>query len=203
MAQKPTFIFGDLRFDATLTAFKRDKVYGWAQTHYTDSQGQPCSFVTLLDDGRTMVEQGGIALKSLDPIGNEIDKSTLVAHRSDGSLAEPSPSVFEAENTLSTDKGLQDYLAMDVKSVYQLELDEAARAAVLPLLVQHQVLYMPFAWRASYEPDDAFLIAQDTHLFLVVGYINDFTWATLQLQTELVDDEPGEEADDAMDFNMF
>lgn len=204
MAQKPQFIFDKLQFEAGLTAFKREKVYGWAETHYTDAQGQPCSFVTLLDDGRTMVDSGGIAFKSLDPAGNEIDKSTLVAHRADDSLAERSPSVFEAPNTLSTDKDLQDYLAMDVKNVYQLDLEADALAQLKPLLDKHKVLYMPFAYRASYEPDDAFLVGQDEHVFLVVGAINAFTWATLELQTELVDDDAGdEEAADAMDFNMF
>jgi hypothetical protein len=195
MAQTPVFTFGELRFEAGLTALKREKIYGWAETRYTDDSGQDCHFVTLLD--------GGVALKSLDADGNEIDKSSLVAHwAEDGRVAEQHPSVFEGENRLSTDKGLHDYLCMDVKSVYQLDLGEQL-AAVQPLLAEHQVLYMSFCYRAGYDPDDAFLIGQDQHVFLVVGRISEFEWTSLQVQAELDDAPEDEAADDAMDFNMF
>lgn len=203
MAQTPVFTLGDVRFEAGLTALKREKIYGWAETRYTDGQGEDCSFVTLLDDGRTLVDTGGVALKSLDADGNEIDKSSLVAHwAEDGREAEPHASVFEAENRLSTDKGLDDYLCMDVKSVYQLELGDQL-AVVQPLLAQHQVLYLPFCYRAGYDPDDAFLIGQDQHVFLVVGRISAFTWSSLQIQSDLIDEVEEDESSDAMDFNMF
>ena len=87
-------------------------------------------FPILLDDGRTMVDTGGVALKSLDADGNEIDKSTLVARLAEGGEAPQHDSVFDGDNVLSTAKGLPDYLAMDVKNVYQLEIDAAQMAAV-------------------------------------------------------------------------
>lgn len=203
MAQTPVFTFGELRFEAGLTALKREKIYGWAETRYTDGNGEDCRFVTLLGDGRTLIDTGGVALKSLDADGNEIDKSSLVAHwADDGRVAEQHSSVFEGENALSTDKGLPDYLCMDVKSVYQLDLGEQL-AAVQPVLARHKVLYLPFCYRAGYDPDDAFLVGQGEHVFLVVGRISEFEWISLQVQADLDDAPEDEAADDAMDFNMF
>ena len=203
MAQTPVFTFGDLRIEAGLTALKREKIYGWAETRYTDSSGADCGFVTLLDDGRTMVDTGGVSLKSLDAEGNEIDKSTLVARwAEDGREAAQHGSVFDGENELSTDYGLDEYLCMDVKSVYQLDLGDQLDT-LKPVLAEHQVLYMPFCYRAGYDPDDAFMIGQGEHVFLVVGRVSKFTWSSLQIQTELVDEAEDEESSDAMDFNMF
>ena len=203
MAQTPEFTFGDLRIEAGLTALKREKIYGWAETRYTDSSGADCGFVTLLDDGRTMVDTGGVSLKSLDAEGNEIDKSTLVARwAEDGREAAQHGSVFDGENELSTDYGLDEYLCMDVKSVYQLDLGDQLDT-LKPVLAEHQVLYMPFCYRAGYDPDDAFMIGQGEHVFLVVGRVSKFTWSSLQIQTELVDEAEDEESSDAMDFNMF
>ena len=203
MAQTPVFMFGDLRIEAGLTALKREKIYGWAETRYTDIEGNDCGFVTLLDDGRTMVDTGGVSLKSLDATGNEIDKSTLVARwAEDGREADQHGSVFDGENELSTHYGLDEYLCMDVKSVYQLDVGEQL-AKLKPVLAEHKVLYMPFCYRAGYDPDDAFMVGQGEHVFLVVGRVSKFTWSSLQIQTELVDEVEDEDSSDAMDFNMF
>ena len=203
MAQTPVFTFGDLRIEAGLTALKREKIYGWAETRYTDASGADCGFVTLLDDGRTLVDTGGVALKSLDATGNEIDKTTRVARwAEDGREADQHGSVFDGENELSTDYGLDEYLCMDVKSVYQLAVGEQL-AQLKPVLAEHQVLYLPFCYRAGYDPDDAFMVGQGEHVFLVVGRVSKFSWSSLQIQTELTDEVEDEDASDAMDFNMF
>jgi hypothetical protein len=199
MAQIPIFKFKDFTFEAPLTKVDRKKVYGWVETKYTDDKNNPCNFLTLLDDGKTMVGSGGMGLKSIDETGNEIDKSTLVARYDDESEATLFPSIFERENELSTDKTLEDYLSMDVKSVYQLNVAENAQ--ILEVLKTHTVLYFSFNYRANYNPDDAFLIAQNEHLFAVVGKVNHFVYSELNLPTVLVDEE--EDESDEIDFNMF
>ena len=202
MAKPVVLTFGDTRIEAPITALNRDKVYGWVDRLYFDAQERECSFVTLLDDGRTMVDTGGVALKSLDADGNEIDRSTLVARLADGSEAPQHTSVFDGDNALSTAKGLPDYLAMDVKSVYQLEIDAAQMAALQPLLDAHKVLYLPFSYRAGYGSDDAFLLGQGEHAFIVVGRINEFVWSSLEVVADL-DDDGAEDGADELDFNMF
>ncbi len=200
MAQTPTFRFKDFSFDAALVRLNRDKVYGWVETKYADTADQTCSFVSILDDGRTLVGQGGLALKSLDAAGNEIDKSSLIACYADGSAATLFPSVFEKENILSTEKKIEDYLSLDVKAVYQLNV-VANSEELLSILKEHKVLYFQFNYRADYDPDEAFLIAQDTNVFIITGKLTNFTYSSLLLPTVL-EDETEEETDD-LDFNMF
>lgn len=202
MAKPVVLTFGDTRIEAPITALNRDKVYGWVDRLYFDAQERECSFVTLLDDGRTMVDTGGVALKSLDADGNEIDKSTLVARLAEGGEAPQHDSVFDGDNVLSTAKGLPDYLAMDVKNVYQLEIDAAQMAALQPLLDEHKVLYLPFSYRAGYSNDDAFLLGQGEHAFIVVGRINEFVWSSLEVVADLTDGGDEDSADE-LDFNMF
>lgn len=199
MAQIPSFSFNNTVFEAPLVKLNRDKVYGYVETKYTDSDGGVCNFITILDDGRTMIDQGGVSLKSIDESGDQIDKSTLVARYEDGSIAEQIPSVFDKVNELSTEKGLEDYLLMDVKSVYQLNISDVA--GIKAALDQHKVLYLKFNYRAGYDPDDAFWVMQNDSVFIVTGIINEFTYAALALPVVLEDD--AEEASDDIDFNMF
>lgn len=200
MAREPQFVFKDQTFTAALVKLERNKVYGWTETKYTDAEGRPCSFITMLDDGRTMLGTGGLALKSIDAHGNEIDKSTLVARYEDGSEATLFPSVFDGETVLDNTKTIQDYLDMDVKAVYQLKFAESS-AALLALLQEYKVLYFTFNYRASYDADDSFLVAQGESIFAVIGKLTAFCYSTLELPTVLEDDN--DDVGDDLDFNMF
>jgi hypothetical protein len=200
MAREPKFVFKDQYYNAALVKVDRDKVYGWTEVKYTDANGKPCNFVNMLDDGRTMIGSGGLAYKTIDPTGNEVDKSTLVAKNADGSVAQLNASVFDGDNVLSTDKSIEDYMAMDVKGVYQLALTEG-KEDLLAQLSTHNVLYFPFNYRAGYEADDAFLISQGDIVFAVTGKITNFAYSTLYVPVTLVED--AEEGGEDFDFNMF
>ncbi len=200
MAKEPKFIFKDKSFNAALVKVDRDKVYGWTEMKYTDSNNKQCSFVNILDDGRTMIGSGGLAYRTIDSTGLEIDKSTLLALNADGSVAEKKPSVFDIDNILSTDKTLQDYMSMDVKSVYQLSMAEGMQD-LLTLLAEHKVLYFTFNYRAGYELDDAFLIHQGEVVFAVIGKISDYVYATLDVPVVL--EEESEDTGEDVDFGMM
>jgi hypothetical protein len=199
MAKEPIFKYKDMSFGAALVKLERDKVYGWTETKYKDYDNNPCTFITILDDGRTMLGTGALALKSIDESGNEIDKTTLVARYDDGSEAELIPSVFDKETFLDDSKTIQDYLDMDVKSVYQLRIVDQLDT-LLEVLKEKKVLYFTFNYRAGYEKDDAFLIAQGDNIFAVIGKLTQFQFSTLQIPSVLED--IADEGDD-LDFNMF
>jgi hypothetical protein len=201
MAREPKFIFKDKTFNAALVKVDRDKVYGWTETKYLDSNGKACNFVNILDDGRTMIGAGGLAYKTIDEAANEVDKSTLLAKYADGSDAVLKPSVFDIDNILSTEKKIGDYLSMDVKGVYQLTISEGLEDLVVALN-EYKVLYFPFNYRAGYESDDAFLLNQGNIVFAVTGRITDFTYATLDVPVALTE-ESEEGSGDDFDFNMF
>lgn len=199
MAKEPVFIYKDHSFAASFVKLERDKVYGWTETKYKDYNDIPCTFITILDDGKTMVGTGGIALKNIDTSGNEIDKGTLIARYSDGTEAVLIPSVFDKETILDDTKSIQDYLDMDVKAVYQLRITEAE--SIINVLKEKKVLYFTFNYRAGYEVDDAFLISQGENIFAVIGKMTHFQYSALEIPTVL-DDSSDENSDD-LDFNMF
>ncbi len=200
MAREPKFIFGEQTFSGALTKVDRDKVYGWTETKYIDPNGNPCTFVNILEDGKTMIGSGGIAYKTIDDSSNEVEKSSLVAKNLDGSEAILKPSVFDIDNVLSNDKNIEDYLSMDVKGVYQISITDG-HEDLLKILSTYKVLYFPFNYRAGYESDDAFLISQGNIVFVVTGKITNFTFATLDVPAALV--EENEDNNDEFDFNMF
>ncbi len=200
MAREPQFCYGDKNFTVGMVKLERDKVYGWTEVKYTDADNNPCNFVTMLDDGRTMLGTGGVALKSIDATGNEVDKTTLVAKLDDGTDAELQPSIFDGITALDDSKTLSDYLDMDVKAVYQLKIADD-KESLLALLEKKKVLYFPFNYRASYEADDAFLISQGENIFAVTGSITNFNYSSLEIPTVL--DDADEDGSDELDFNMF
>jgi hypothetical protein len=199
MAREPKFIFKDYTFSASLNKVDRDKVYGWTETKYMDSNGKSCNFISILDDGKTIIASKGLAYKTLDQNGVEIDKSTLIAKNTDGTEALLLASVFDVDNILSDDKGIQDYLSLDVKSVYQLALTDNDKG-IVDLLNDKKVLYFTFNYRAGYEADDAFLINQGDNIFAVIGKITSYTYATLDVMPTLVDEV--EEVSDEVDFSF-
>ena len=200
MAREPQFILNDTLFTASLVKLERNKVYGWTDTKYSDFNGNPCSFITMLEDGRTMIGSGGVSLKSIDANGNETDKSSLQARYTDGSPAILHPSIFDGETKLDYSKSISDYLDMDVKVVYQLQIT-ATKEELLKALIEHKVLYFKFNYRAAYETDDAFLISQGENIFAVVGKITNFQYSSLAIPSVLEDEE--EETSEELDFNMF
>lgn len=200
MAKEPIFKYKSSTYSASLVKLERDKVYGWTETKYRDSDDNLCTFMTLLDDGKTMLGTGALGLKSIDSQGNEIEKSTLIARYTDGSEAVLYSSVFDQETELDDSKSIYDYLDMDVKAVYQLRFTEG-RKSLIDVLSEKKVLYFKFNYRAAYEQDDAFLISQGENIFAVIGRLTSFQYSTLDIPT--VFEDVAEESSDDLDFNMF
>lgn len=200
MAKEPNFKYKDTHFTAALVKVDRDKVYGWTETKYMDDDGNTCTFMSLLDDGKTLIGTGAIAMRTIDATGNEIDKSTLVARHEDGTPALIHPSIFDVETFLDDSKSVQDYLDMDVKAVYQLKTPEPI-LSIIDVLQEKKVLYFPFNYRAGYDTDDAFLVSQGQNIFAIVGKLTSFQYSTLALPSFLEDD--ADESGDDLDFNMF
>lgn len=202
MARIPSFQFEQTTFDAPLVRVNREKIYGWTNKKYLDNNGNQCQFVNLLDDGKTLVGNGCLALKSYDSDANEVNRKEFIALNENDEPVEKQPSIFEKINVLTTEKGLEDYLSMNVKSLYQINTsDLAEKDALLASLKEHSVLYFKFNYMPGYDPDDAFVLASAENIFVVVGKINDFVYAQLDAVVEL--EEEADEADDDLDFSMF
>lgn len=200
MAKEILLKHGSNSFSASITKVDREKVYGWVETVYVDAQNRKCKNYTMLDDGKTIIGSGGIAMKTLDLSHEEVDKSTIKAiYVVDGKEATLIPSVFDSEIILDTSKTVYDYLQMDVKSVYQLTISDGLDD-LLTLLQKNIVAYFKFNYRAGYDSDDAFILSQHNHIFIVVGSIKDFQYITEETVVELEDTT---EETEEIDFNML
>lgn len=200
MAKEASFQVNGKSFTAALTKVDRDKVYGWVEERYFDSNGNPLSWATLLVDGKTLIGTGGTALKTLGPDGEEVSKSTLQAIQPDGSPAEIQKSVYDGPVDLSTDCSIEDLMRLEVKAVYQLAISEGMDG-LRSALEKHPVLYFKFNYRADYEADDAFVIGQGGHVFIITGVLQEFEYALPEKPA--VVDAADDESDGSLDFNMF
>lgn len=191
-----------IEFTAEITKIDRKKLYGYSVVNYSDNEGNPCSLATLSDDGIHILPSGSTGLTKLNTKGNYVDKSTIQVVDADGKPAEKTPSSFEQPVTLSKANGVEDYLDLNVKSIYQLDVDEETLAAVRKVLDEEKVLQFDFAYRNDYNQDRAFLLSAQDTLFMVVGTQVEFEYLGLEnIEVDTLEDE--EEIEDEMDFGML
>jgi len=200
MAKEASFQISGKTFSATLTKLDRDKLYGWVEERYQDRKGNPLSWATLLLDGKTLIAAGGTALKTIGPDGGEVSKSTLKAIMPDGSDALIQKSVYDEPVQLDESHSIEDLMRLEVKSLYQLSVTDGLDT-VKAVLNNSPVLYFKFNYRADYEADDAFIIRQSDHIFIITGMLQEFEYALPEKPAVVDVDE--EESDSSIDFNMF
>jgi hypothetical protein len=200
MAKEASFQIDGTSFSAALTKVDREKVYGWVEERHYDGKGNPLSWATLLLDGKTLIGTGGTALKTLGPDGEEVSKSALSAILPDGSPAELQKSVYDEPVELDASRTVDDLMRLEVKAVYQLSVSDGLDA-VKAVLAKHSVLYFKFNYRADYETDDAFVIGQGDHVFIITGILQEFEFA--YPEKPAVVESAEEESDSSLDFNMF
>lgn len=152
-----------------LTKIDREKLYGAVEIEALDEKGGRLFLRVLAADGKTVINKGGTALATLNEAGDSLDRNTLVPVNSDGEQIEPVVSSFEMVNPLTlTDS--EDYLSLNVKSVYILE---AAIDEKLDLLESHlagdNIYKFKFSFRAGPEYDEAFVVGNKHGVFMVVG----------------------------------
>jgi hypothetical protein len=129
-----------------------------------------------------------------------VERSSLIAVRSDGQKAELVPSSYDNPITLDKTVSVEEFLNYTITAMYQLETGAADLAATLG----EAIYTFAYNYRADYEGSDAFLIAQGGEVFMLLGYNPGFEFVGLEeaeaLAEETADDE--EESGD-IDFAMF
>lgn len=181
----------------------REKLYGSVEIEAFDENGREASLRILAADGKTLIDRGGTALATVDSKGTSIDRSALMAIDEDGDLIEPVASSFNAPNSLelsSTDI----YLENIVKSVYLLT---PAEGADLKYLKDHlkgdSIYYFPFSYRGGLEYDNAFVLAVDEDVFMVLGKQARFEFLGLNQTAVLDANEENEISADDISFDLL
>ena len=201
MPKQVEFKFGGHGLVAALDKVNRSEVYGWSEVEVLNKEGGACEMAYLLD-GRHVMPSGSMSMVKLDAGDRMVSTGDLVGFDADGHKVDKVPSVFDGPVTL-TDGALDDYLALGVKAVYRLVMEE--EGALVEKLRKGALYRLAFNYRADYEADDAFLISNGEAEFLVSGQVADLEFLSKEQQAVLVEDEVGAEeaADDLMDFSMF
>ena len=189
------------------TKIDRSKLYGTVDVEALDEQGRPLELATLAPDGHTLIAKGGRAVAFVSPDRDWIDRGRLRPVDPEGTPISTVPSSFDDTIELDTETDAGDYLDHQVKSVYLLELDAGPGAdALVAALVAGKIYRFPFAWRAGYVADVAFLLAgQDGRPFMLVAQPTTLHFVGLDqggAVVEPVDVEPGAE-EEALDFGMM
>ena len=202
MARMASLKLNDKIFSAGLIKLDRKKIYGWSKTDIFDDSDQGCTLASIAD-GQYVLPSGSITLAGFNPKGEYIAKSSLIGVDEEGKKVEKVPSVFDEPASL-TKADLDEFLSLNVKSVYQLAMEEG-KEELLKLLEGGNIYHFPFNYRADYEADDAFLLTSAGEVFAVVGKKAELEYIGLENKEEEVPEEPEAEAseDDDFDFGML
>ena len=200
MARTATLTMSDKSYSVGLNKLDRKKIYGWSKVDIFDDNDQSCSLASIAD-GRYVLPSGSITLAGFNPKGEYIAKSSLIGVDEKGKKVEKVPSIFDEPATL-TKADLDEYLSLNVKSVYQLAIEEG-KEELLGLLEGGDIYRFPFNYRADYEADDAYLLTSAGEVFAVVGKQAKLEFIGLENKEEEVPEEPEVPEEDDFDFGML
>lgn len=175
MARPLTLNVDGEEFFVNIRKVDRDDLYGTVEIEAFDEKDDPAEIKVLAADGNTLIDKGGTALETLDKSGNSLERRQISAVSKEGDKIEPVPSSFDGINKVSVAE-VEDYLSLIVKSVYVLSpAGEGDIKGLCDRLSDGRIYSFPFSYRSSLENDEAYLIGNDTDVFMVIG-----TQATLQ-----------------------
>lgn len=190
MAKSLSFIFQNKEFLAEPVKIERKKIYGYSLTKYFSSDNTECEFATLTDDGLAIIPKGGTGQIILNDKGIAYSRSDLLAFDYQGNPLQKIPSSFDQKIELNQTATIEEYLSLNVNSIYQLRIDNPE---ILDLL-KKDIYKFHFNYREGYEPNDAFLVSNGNEIFMIVGNIAELEFIGLDnIEPELIGIDDNEE----------
>lgn len=199
MARKVKFNINDTLLESGIVKVDRSKLYGSSKKVVRDIKGNECVLSNLYNGDR-ILPKGSISQVLLDHEGMFVSRSALVGFNSNNEKVEKVSSIFSIDNKCKK-VDLDEFLSVNVKSIYQLAIEEGDQEKWNILFANDEIYHFLFNYREDYEGDDAYLISNGKDLFITVGKKNDFEF--LEQSNIVIDDEEEEEIDDELDFSMF
>ena len=199
MARKVKFNINDTLLESGIVKVDRAKLYGTTKKIVRDTKGNECVLSNLYNGDR-ILPKGSISQVLLDNEGLFVSRSDLVGFNSKNEKVDKVSSIFSIDN--KCDKvNLDEFLSVNVKSIYQLAVEEGEKEKWNILFANDEIYHFIFNYREDFEGDDAYIITNGSDLFITVGKKNDFEF--LEQNNIVIDDEEEEEIDDELDFSMF
>ena len=199
MARKVKFNINSSLLESGIVKVDRSKLYGSSKKIVRDMKGNECVLSNLYNGDR-ILPKGSISQVLVDNEGLFVSRSALVGFNSNNEKVEKVRSIFSNDNQCEK-VDLDEFLSVNVKSIYQLVIEEDDKEKWNTLFANDEIYHFVFNYREDYEGDDAYLISNGEDLFITVGKKNDFEF--LEQSNIVIDDEEEEEIDDELDFSMF
>ncbi len=203
MARPLVLVLDGEEFPVSITKIDREKLYGRVEIEAFDEKGREASLRILAADGKTLIDKGGTALATVTDKGDSVDRNELIPINEDGDAIELVTSSFNQKNELEP-ATIEDYFTQIVKSVYLVgtfgidKLD-----GLYDRLSEGQIYTFPFSWRGGIEYDNAYVIASNGDIFIVVGKSADFQYVKLNQAAVLDAGEEEEISADDLDFDLM
>ena len=199
MARKVKFSINNNLFESAIVKVDRSKLYGSSKKIVRDINGNECVLSNLYNGDR-ILPKGSISQVLLDNEGLFVSRSDLVGFNSSNKKVDKVSSIFSIDNKCEK-VDLDEFLSVNVKSIYQLAVDEVDHEKWSVLFANDEIYHFIFNYREDFEGDDAYLLSNGEDFFITVGKKNDFEF--LEQNNIIIDDDEEEEIDDELDFSMF
>ena len=199
MARKVKFNINDTLLESGIVKVDRAKLYGSSKKIVRDMKGNECVLSNLYNGDR-ILPKGSISQVLLDNEGLFVNRSALIGFNSKNEKVDKVSAIFSIDNKCEK-VDLDEFLSVNVKSIYQLAIEEGDQEKWNDLFANDEIYHFIFNYREDYEGDDAYIITNGSDLFITVGKRNDFEF--LEQNNIVIDDEEEEEIDDELDFSMF
>lgn len=199
MAKALNFKYQDHTFSANIEKVDRKKIYGYSKVEVKNEKGEICTLANVTSDGMSILPSGCTGIMTVNSDGQFVGRSELQVVDPDGKPVEKIPSVFDNEAIELQEATIEDYLDINVKSIYQLSfIDDSIKDQ----LDKSKVLSFKFNYRADYQQDDAYLISKEEHFFVVTGFKIPYEFVGLEEQIKEEEIEV-EETSDEFDFGTL
>ncbi|MCR9161622.1 MAG: hypothetical protein NXI35_13115 [bacterium] len=176
----------------------RKKLYPTKKRIPLDADGEPCQRASLTEDGSMLVTSGMTGQAYFDAGGRWVQSSELVGLDSEGNPVDKQPSTLGVAQAL-TEVEPDALLDAATTSVYALDPDELD-GELQRRLDEGAIFRFAFNVRADYHLETAYLLANDSGTFVLLGDTYDVPWCTIDAPVVTDDDD---DDDDELDFEMF
>ena len=198
MARNVKFKINEVSLDSEIVKVDRTKLYGSSKKIVKDKDGNQC-IISNLYNGNKVLPKGSISQILVDEKGKFVKRSELIGLDLNNNKVEKVSSIFSIEN-ICTKVDIDEFLSVNVKSIYQLKIDESMINSWKNFFTNDDVYHFVYNYREDYEGDDAYLIYNGLDFFITIGKKNDFYF--LKQNNILIEDDE-EEIEDELDFSMF
>lgn len=179
----------------------RSKLYGRRRRVALDPSGEPCKRAALTADGSLLIQRGMTAQGYFDESSTWVPNRELVGLDPAGQPLEKQPSTLGEAQSLQGPVAPSEVNDLRVDAIYQLdpvEIDPGLQQQ----LDEGQFFRFTFNYRADYRSETAFLVANKTGIYALVGQPAAPQWCELEQIAPAVADDDDPFADD-LDFEML